>query len=35
MKLLEQMPDSISQKIQSVLTHEEEELIRVSNRSEP
>ncbi len=30
MKLLEQMPDTVSQKIQDVLTHEEEELIRVS-----
>ena len=30
MKLLEQMPDTVSQQIQNVLTHEEEELIRVS-----
>ena len=35
MKLLEQMPDTISQKIQSVLTHEEEELIRVSTDLNP
>ena len=35
MKLLEQMPDTISQKIQNVLTHEEEELIRVSTDLNP
>ena len=35
MKLLEQMPDTISQKIQDVLTHEEEELIRVSTDLNP
>ncbi len=35
MKLLEQMPDTVSQKIQNVLTHEEEELIRVSTDLNP
>ena len=35
MKLLEQMPDTVSQKIQNVLTHEEEELIRVSSDLNP
>ena len=35
MKLLEQMPDTVSQKIQDVLTHEEEELIRVSTDLNP
>ena len=30
MKLLEQIPDAVNQKIQNVLTHEEEEFIRVS-----
>ena len=35
MKLLEQMPDTGSQKIQNVLTHEEEELIRVSTDLNP
>ena len=34
MKLLEQMPDTVSQKIQNVLTHEEE-LIRVSTDLNP
>ena len=34
-KLLEQMPDTVSQKIQDVLTHEEEELIRVSTDLNP
>ena len=35
MKLLEQMSDTVSQKIQDVLTHEEEELIRVSTDLNP
>ena len=35
MRLLEQMPDTVSQKIQDVLTHEEEELIRVSTDLNP
>ena len=35
MKLLEQMPDTVSEKIQDVLTHEEEELIRVSTDLNP
>lgn len=35
MKLLEQMPDPVSQKIQDVLTHEEEALIRVSTDLNP
>ena len=35
MKLLEQMPDTVSQKIQEALTHEEEELIRVSTDLNP
>ncbi len=35
MKLLEQMPDTVSQKIQDVLTHEEEALIRVSTDLNP
>ena len=35
MRLLEQMPDTVSQKIQNVLTHEEEEFIRVSTDLNP
>ena len=35
MKLLEQMPDTVSQKIRNVLTHEEEEFIRVSTDLNP
>ena len=35
MKLLEQMPDTVSQKIQNVLAHGEEELIRVSTDLNP
>ena len=35
MKLLEQMPDTVSQKLRNVLTHEEEELIRVSTDLNP
>ena len=35
MKLLEQPPDTVSQKIQSILTHDEEELIRVSTDLNP
>ena len=35
MRLLEQMPDTVSQKIQEVLTHEEEALIRVSTDLNP
>lgn len=34
-KLLEQMPDTVGQKIQDVLIHEEEELIRVSTDLNP
>ena len=35
MKLLEQMPDAVRQKIRNVLTQEEEELIRVSTDLNP